>query len=689
MAGRSFGKDNFIAGSATEQLRASGKNRDQYTSASLPGLGAYASGGVVVADNGYIYHVFLSTGAFTVLQPPAFIDSVEYMVVAGGGAGGSGSSGIGGGGGGGAGGLRIGSVGVGPGPYPVVVGGGGGGIPNDGVTPAIARKGGNSTAFGIVATGGGGGGSQDPGTISTGVTMGADGGSGGGGSGPYPGFAFAGGSGNIPAVFPSQGSNGGEANPGGFGGTPSSTKVAGGGGGYGGRAGNSQNTLSELPAGPPFLPWGAAGPGMNFDSFPVDTIGKAIPVAEYPTWYPVVSVKGFAEGGIGSISDGADSSHSPTNRPNAGRTYCTGYGGHGRTTAVGSNGGSGLVVIRYKMKTAPTARATGGTIEPSTDSNHLGVFRHIFTSSGTFEVTDPTLNQIEYLVVAGGGGGGNSNPRCGGGGGAGGFVSSSNYLPRGEPLTYMTRDPARPAVALGVPKSYPVTASSYPVVIGGGGNGGPTSEPGQGSKGSNSSFGAPGATQVVAYGGGGGGGADTASPYVPYAGAPGGSGGGSAKFTFNPFANSGGASPVPWTPIDGAQGSPGNTSSGPTSFQITAGGGGASGPGGVSNIYPAPTVGGAGGGGWYSLIAPPSYGTPGPVANRRYFAGGGGGTSGGGPGVPLALQGAGPGGAGGGGTGAPFPGATNGTSGLTNTGGGGGGGGGAGGSGIVIIEYPE
>ena len=54
----------------------------------------------------------------------------------------------------------------------------------------------------------------------------------------------------------------------------------------------------------------------------------------------------------------------------------------------GGGGGTGLT-------------ATGGVIS---DYEESGTFyrAHIFTSSGTFEVTDSSLSSVEYLVVAGG-----------------------------------------------------------------------------------------------------------------------------------------------------------------------------------------------------------------------------------------------------------------------------------------------
>ena len=62
--------------------------------------------------------------------------------------------------------------------------------------------------------------------------------------------------------------------------------------------------------------------------------------------------------------------------------------------------------------------ATGGVISDYTGGST--VYRaHIFTSSGTFDVTEPGTfgDTVEYLVVAGGGG---SSADSGGGGGGGG-----------------------------------------------------------------------------------------------------------------------------------------------------------------------------------------------------------------------------------------------------------------------------
>ena len=112
----------------------------------------------------------------------------------------------------------------------------------------------------------------------------------------------------------------------------------------------------------------------------------------------------------------------------------TGDGGDADFNNAGFGGGSGIVVVRYKIASLDgTAKATGGSI-----SFTGGKTIHVFTSSGTFH--NPTALTIDYLIIGGGGAGGSNN---GGGGGAGGVVAAT-----GQPL------PASPRA----------------VVIGGGGN---------------------------------------------------------------------------------------------------------------------------------------------------------------------------------------------------------------------------
>ena len=607
MAGKSvnsFGAKNWAPNSPATRYNASGKNREFYTFENAPGLGNYATGGTIIdGGDGYIYHIFTGDGTFAVNRPPAAIDSVDYLIVAGGGAITPGAAPASGGAGGG--GMLFGNTPVTQTPYPIAVGGGGPSVANSPTTTGTQRNGSPSTAFALTATGGGSGGNSPPGTD------GRPGGSGGGSAFP----AATAGSGNTPATIPRQGYNG--ATPNG---------AASGGGGAGGLG---------VAGGPTSLLVGAGGPGRIAPEFPSTIVRQAIPAPLLPSWEPLVGSGGYAAGGAGTSPPGA--MPAPLTRSTPANS---GYGGQGG----GSNsGGSGIVCIRYK-KTAAYSRATGGTVEPSTHPEHPGVFRHIFTSPGDFTVTDPTLQYIDYLAVGGGGGGGGIGT-VSGGGGAGGFVSSihtSTTTPTSIPQAY----PWNPGYSVQVGEQYPVGVSTYPIGIGTGGN--------SSTAGNNTTIGNSGPSQIIAAGGGSGGFSGGAT------GGSGGSGGGSFS-TGLPVVPGGSASPSPL--IQGNSGG----SAGPSPV---AGGGGGGGAGGGAGVL-------TGGVGWYSVLSPSSYGTPGPLTPNpvyRYFAGGGGGS-------PSPRSG----GAGGGG---PTQ-----TAGTTNTGGGGGGAGpagsGAGGPGIVIIQYPE
>jgi len=287
--------------------------------------------------------------------------------------------------------------------------------------------------------------------------------------------------------------------------------------------------------------------------------------------------------------------------------------------------------------------ATGGTI---TEDGDFKV--HKFTGPGTFAVSAissvcASRNQVSYLVVGGGGGGGAGD--VSGGGGAGGFREDKS------PSTPYTASPLEGAGAI------TVTASSFPITVGGGGAHGPTPQ-GQGSNGVNSVF----STTTSAGGGGGGNG----QPGGSRNGANGGSGGGSGY-----SGGSGGSGNTP--PVSPPQGQNGATHPSPTaSPAYGAGGGGgatATGSGGT------PSAGGNGGAGATTNIT----GSPVP------YAGGGGGARN--DTGTVASGGTGGGGSGGNG-------GTTAGNGGANTGGGGGGSdeqeqssGGVGGSGVVIIRY--
>mgnify|MGYP000379070552 CR=1 FL=1 len=496
----------------------------------------------------------------------------------------------------------------------------GAGGPNSPTVPTPAGRSGSPSTAFGLVVAGGGGGATPGPPVA--IATGANGGSGGGAS-PITPFG-PGGTGNTPTLIPRQGYPGGNA---------PSANYGGGGGGAGGVGATGGSGVG-----------GAGGPGRIDPNFPSTIVAKAIPAPVLPTWQPLVGPSGYAAGGQGSSAPVASSRSTPAN---------SGYGGNFNNTT----GGSGIVCVRYK-KTSAYSRATGGTIEPSTHPEHPGVWRHIFTSPGDFTVTDPTLQWIDYLAVAGGGGGGGGTGGIyGGGGGAGGFVSSI-HTSTTTPTTIPEAYPWNLGYSVRVGEQMPVGVASYPVTIGAGGASATT--------GSNTTIGSPGANQIIAYGGG-------AGASFSNNGGAGGSGGGASKPapSVTPYI-AGAAAPAPLI-----QGNPGAGAGITPAVQVGAGGGGA-GAG-------APTLGsGAAGPGWYSVLSPSAYGTPGPLTptpQYRYFAGGGGGFT-----TPSGVF---PGGAGGGGTGQANPGGP----GTTNTGGGGGAGnsgtGGTGGSGIVIIQYPE
>tara|TARA_Y100001972_G_scaffold89102_1_gene108997 strand:- start:87 stop:1445 length:1359 start_codon:yes stop_codon:yes gene_type:complete len=290
--------------------------------------------------------------------------------------------------------------------------------------------------------------------------------------------------------------------------------------------------------------------------------------------------------------------------------------------------------------------ATGGNTVTECGNDKI----HTFTSPGTFTVSQvhpcAANNLVSYMVVAGGGGGGGWY--YGGGGGAGGFRETKS------PVTPYT---ASPLCGHGTPGNrITVTATAFPIAVGGGGAGGATSQT-RGTAGVASTF-----STISSAGGGGGG---SYGPQI--AGGDGGSGGGGGTFPNSSGSAGSGNTPSTTPP----QGNSGGDGSAPNS--ISGGGGGAGETGNTDGV-------GFGGDG----VATSINGTP------TTRAGGGGGT---GQGPITTIQ---PGGDGGGGASGrynPFSAAVAGTD---NTGGGGGGGthcgnpicaGANGGSGIVIIRY--
>jgi hypothetical protein len=310
-----------------------------------------ATGGTIATCGDYKIHAFTSDGTFCVSNAgnPAGSDTVDYLVVAGGGGGGGRCNTVGGGG---AGGFRIGAITV-PGcapalvapggipvsiqAYPVTVGAGGlgGNVPPN---PSVfsGAPGSNSVFSTITSAGGGGGGA---GAGPCGAYK--NGGSGGGGA-----DASLGGSGNTPPVSPPQGNDGGDGTP------PASqapSYASGGGGGAGSAGVDATNTK--------------AGDGGNGSSV-TDIFGAAPKPFYAPTngLYSGGGGGGYYTGcgappatqGLGGPGGGGSGGAS-VNTPGTAGTTNTGGGGGGATDTSpydqsGGNGGSGVVLIRYKFQ---------------------------------------------------------------------------------------------------------------------------------------------------------------------------------------------------------------------------------------------------------------------------------------------------------------------------------------------------
>jgi hypothetical protein len=272
----------------------------------LKAQGNLATGGSVATLNGYRIHTFNSTGTFCALGPL----NVEYFIVAGGGSAGSALYHSGGGGGGG---VLQGSCFVNAGTYTVTVGAGG---TNPTSSTTRGNNGSNSSFNGLTATGGGGGGVYSN-------TTGLNGGSGGGGGAEGGVFGAAG------TGIAGQGYRGGV-----YDGSVSGTKHGGGGGGAGG-AGTAGSNSS-----------GGNG-GIGITSMISGTLryysGGGGGSTEYSSG---VTTGGLGGGGNGNYNTGENG------------TANTGGGGGGGeriSPATSGSGGSGIVIIRYRVNSnAPT-----------------------------------------------------------------------------------------------------------------------------------------------------------------------------------------------------------------------------------------------------------------------------------------------------------------------------------------------
>ena len=277
-----------------------------------------ATGGTITTSGNFKIHTFTGPGTFCVSNAgnSEGSNTVDYLVVAAGGGGGYCI-----GGGGGAGGVRAssgaasGCYSAGPVAacvsalpvsvqgYSIVVGSGGTGAPGG----TNCGNAGSVSTFSTITSAGGGG-------AATYGRSGNPGGSGGGAGGwiPYtPNPGTAGGSGNTPPVSPSQGNNGGS--------NPYGTYESSGGGG-GGATAVGTNSVSSVPrAG--IAPGGAGNTSVINGSTVVYGTGG----------------KGMGDSAPGAAAGAAN----------------TGNGGDGvgdDSPGAGKNGGSGIVIIRYKFQ---------------------------------------------------------------------------------------------------------------------------------------------------------------------------------------------------------------------------------------------------------------------------------------------------------------------------------------------------
>ena len=333
------------------------QNAEDTESGTPPFLTACGGNATVECGN-YRTHIFTAPGTFTVSSlapgPSGNPNQMDYLVVAGGGSGGGNSAG----GGGGAGGFRMSNEHSLPAPetsplanptgltaavqpYTVTVGGGGTGA-SLGSSPNPGTSGVASTFSTITSAVGGCGAGSNLGSTGTHA---ANGGSGGGGS--HEGNTPSG-DGNTPATVPSQGNDGGN---------PVSPTARGAGGGGAGACGSNS-------PGPPAGGAGGAGSYIS-NSF----VGPTAPT--YGQTGPVTPTRYFAGGGGGSADStggagGSGGGGQGSNEPPSGAQQAkngldnTGGGGGGTRGNLPSsysenapnstNGGSGIVMIRYKYQ---------------------------------------------------------------------------------------------------------------------------------------------------------------------------------------------------------------------------------------------------------------------------------------------------------------------------------------------------
>ena len=301
-----------------------------------------ATGGTVTCCGDYKIHTFTGPGTFTVTCAgnPLGSETVDYLVVAGGGAGGSGSNSSRSGAGGGAGGYResdggasgcyttsplgacVSALPVTAQGYPIIVGAGGAA----GGSATKGCNGSNSIFSTITSTGGGAGGARG------GTECGSSGGSGGGGvnnSGA--------GTGNTPPVTPPQGQSG--SNPG----TTGNCASGGGGGATG--AGGAGAVAPDHTGGA-----GGAGATSSINTTPTARAGGGGAGGGGDLPSPPTFPGGSASAGGGAGGTTGQNGTAATANTGGGGGGAGGNPGPSTPGKVGGNGGSGIVIIRYKFQ---------------------------------------------------------------------------------------------------------------------------------------------------------------------------------------------------------------------------------------------------------------------------------------------------------------------------------------------------
>lgn len=248
---------------------------------------------ITIAGETYALHVFSSSDSFNVARDI----TASYLVVAGGGGGGISTNSIRGAGGGGAGGVLEGTASFSRGESIQIIVGSGGQPAENGHDSSIGNL--------VTAFGGGAGGKADNGNSH----IGTGGGSGGGGGGQ----ASPGGSGVA-----GQGYDGGQA-------ASSGLMRAGGGGGGAGMAGSS----AEPSRG------GSGG------------VGRISSITGSDIYYGGGGGGGSSVSSLGGAGGGGNGGGSTGSTPGVDGSGGGGGGAYG--TGFGSAGGSGIVIIRYRI----------------------------------------------------------------------------------------------------------------------------------------------------------------------------------------------------------------------------------------------------------------------------------------------------------------------------------------------------